>query len=235
MKLSVIVPVLNEAESLASFLRHLQPLRAQGHELILVDGGSSDGSPQFAYPLCDAVIESEPGRARQMNAGAALASGDWLLFLHADTCLPKPFAEWEGLIAQTRQTWGRFNVRLSSDRWFFRIIERAINIRSALTGIATGDQAIFIRRERFNQLNGYADQPLMEDVELCRRLKKRGAPLCLKQPVITSSRRWEAKGVFRTVLLMWELRLRYYLGAKPSELVRRYYPSADQASRCNEV
>lgn len=225
MRLSIVVPVLNEAEHLATFLQHLQPLRSAGHELILVDGGSQDESPAIAAPLCDLTLSSAPGRARQMNAGATQATGDWLVFLHADTQLPQPFFEWVEMIADSSKNWGRFNVRLSGQRSIFRVIETFINWRSRVTGIATGDQAIFIRRELFQLLDGFADQPLMEDIELCRRLRRLESPLCLKQPVKTSSRRWETAGVWRTILLMWELRLRYFLGASPTELIERYYPS----------
>lgn len=225
MRLSIVIPVLNEADHLATFLQHLQPLRSAGHEVILVDGGSQDESPAIAAPLCDLVLSSVPGRGGQMNAGATQATGDWLVFLHADTQLPQPFFEWVEMIAYSSKNWGRFNVRLSGQRPIFRVIETFINWRSRVTGIATGDQAMFVRRELFQALDGFADQPLMEDIELCRRLRKQGSPLCLKQPAKTSSRRWETGGVWRTVVLMWELRLRYFLGASPTELAERYYPS----------
>jgi rSAM/selenodomain-associated transferase 2 len=225
MKLTIIVPVLNEADTLASFLQHLQPLRESGHQLIVVDGGSCDQSLIIAEPLCDLTLQSPAGRARQMNAGAARAEGDWLLFLHADTWLPQSFFEWTEPITQSDLSWGRFNVCLSGKRLIFRVIETCINWRSALIGIATGDQAIFVRRQLFESLDGFVDEPLMEDIELCRRLRKISAPLCLKQQAQTSSRRWESRGVLRTILLMWELRLRYYFGATPADLVQRYYPS----------
>jgi len=225
MKLTIIVPVLNESDALASFLQHLQPFRESDHQLIVVDGKSSDQSLAIAEPLCDLVLESAPGRARQMNAGVAHAEGDWLLFLHADTWLPQPFFEWSEEIAQSSRSWGRFNVSLSGNQPIFRVIETCINWRSALTGIATGDQALFVRRELFETMDGFVDEPLMEDIEFCCRLRRTSAPLCLKQQVKTSSRRWESRGVFRTILLMWELRLRYFFGAKPAELAQRYYPS----------
>lgn len=225
MQLSIIVPVLNEAENLSAFLQTLQPLRQNDHQLIIVDGGSVDDSLAVATPWSDRVLQSAAGRARQMNAGAQQAGGDWLLFLHADSRLPQPFTEWTEQIFHCTHGWGRFNVRLSGQRTMFRVIESCINWRSRLTAIATGDQAIFVRRELFEALGGFVDEPLMEDVELCRRLRKVSRPLCLKQPVTTSSRRWEAGGVWRTVFLMWELRLRYFLGAQPAELAQRYYPS----------
>jgi len=225
MKLTIIVPVLNEADALASFLQHLQPLRESGHQLIVVDGGSSDQSLAVAESLSDLALQSPAGRARQMNAGAARAEGDWLLFLHADTWLPQPFFGWIEQIAQSDLSWGRFNVCLSGKRPIFRVIETCINWRSALSGIATGDQAIFVRRQLFETLAGFVDEPLMEDIDLCRRLRKISTPLCLKQQAQTSSRRWESRGVLRTILLMWELRFRYFFGASPADLVRRYYPS----------
>ena len=225
MKLSIIVPVLNEAETLATFLQHLQPLREMGHQLIVVDGGSCDQSFNIADPLCDLVLHSERGRAKQMNTGATQADGDWLLFLHADTRLPQPLHHWCGRIEKSDRVWGRFNVSLSGSQWWFRIIETCMNWRSALTGIATGDQAIFVCREGFAQLDGFADQPLMEDIELSRRLRRISAPLCINQTVCTSSRRWEERGVLQTIWLMWTLRWRYFFGASPSDLVHRYYPA----------
>lgn len=225
MKLSVIVPVLNEASTLAAFLQHLQPLREMGHQLIVVDGGSCDQSFSIAEPLCDLVLHSGRGRAKQMNTGATQADGDWLLFLHADTHLPQPLHYWCDLIESSEQVWGRFDVSLSGRKWYFRVIETCMNWRSALTAIATGDQAIFVRQEQFVRLRGFAEMPLMEDVELSRRLGLISPPLRIKQSVRTSSRRWEERGVFRTIWLMWDLRLRYFFGASPVDLERRYYPS----------
>lgn len=228
MKLSIIVPVFNEAATLEVFLAHLQPLRSAGHQLVVVDGGSSDDSFTIAEPLADLTLSSRAGRALQMNAGAAQADGDQLLFLHADTWLPELFSAWlsqlQTLQINKTRRWGRFDVALSGSHWMFRVIERAINVRSRLTGIATGDQALFVSRELFQQLGGFAEIPLMEDVELCRRLRRMSAPLCIKQRVKTSSRRWEQGGIVRTILLMWELRLRFFLGASPTELAARYSP-----------
>jgi len=229
VKLSIIVPVLNEASALADFLSSLQPLRQAGHQLIVVDGGSTDESFAIAEPLCNVTLSATPGRALQMNAGAKHASGDWLLFLHADTWLPEISSGWlqHIQIAQNNKTavWGRFNVALSGQHGLFRVIESCINVRSKVTGIATGDQALFVHREVFEQEAGFASIPLMEDIELCKRLRRITAPLCINEPVRTSSRRWEQSGIVRTIVLMWELRLRYFLGASPAELVARYYPS----------
>lgn len=220
-RLSVIVPVLNEAPAIAGALAALQPLRAQGHEVIVVDGGSDDGTVALAQAGADRVIAAARGRARQMNAGAATARGDVLLFLHADTRLP-PRADRLIVEALAHRGWGRFDVRLSGRQPMLRVIERAMNWRSRLTGIATGDQAIFVRRDRFEAVGGFPGIPLMEDIALSRRLKAFGPPRCLAARVVTSSRRWEAGGIARTVLLMWRLRLAYFLGADPARLAQRY-------------
>jgi rSAM/selenodomain-associated transferase 2 len=221
--ISVIVPALDEADQIVATLRPLQALRTAGHEVIVVDGGSSDATAELARPLADVVLHAERGRARQQNAGAQVAGGEILLFLHADTRLP-PGAERmivEGL-ARCGRGWGRFDVRLSGRHPLLVITEHLISLRSRLTGIATGDQAIFVRRDWFEQAGAYPDIPLMEDLALSRALKRRGRPLCLWQRVTTSSRRWEQKGIVRTILLMWRLRLAYYRGADPGELARRY-------------
>ena len=222
-RISVIVPALNEAAGIGDTLAALAPLRAAGHEVIVVDGGSSDGTAETAAPLADRVIASPAGRALQMNAGAAVADGELLLFLHADTRLPEGAERllMDGMGHGTHR-WGRFDVRLSGRHPLLRLVERAMNLRSRLTAVATGDQAIFVERELFAKLNGYAEIPLMEDVELSKRLRRAGRPLCLRPPLTTSSRRWEERGVLRTILLMWRLRLAYLLGADPAGLARRY-------------
>lgn len=222
--ISIIIPVLNERETLCRHLPWLQPLRGEEHEIVLVDGGSTDGGPEEVADLVDQSITSPPGRARQMNAGATAARGDILLFLHIDTVLPENAAERILQALQTPDTvWGRFDVRLSGGRPVFRRIERMINRRSRWSGIATGDQAIFVRRGTFEEVGGYPDIPLMEDVALSRALRRLARPCCLPGPVITSSRRWERKGVVRTVLLMWWIRLLYRLGVSTERLHRLYY------------
>jgi rSAM/selenodomain-associated transferase 2 len=223
MKLSIIIPVLNEADVLEDNLKELQWMRRLGHELILVDGGSQDQSATLAKAYADQVLSSLPGRAQQMNAGAKLAKGDVFLFLHVDTSFPKTGVDaiTQGLFRQD-SNWGRFDVRLSGRHIVFRIIERMMNWRSRLTGIATGDQAIFISRNIFESLGGYADMHLMEDIEISSRLKKHGKPICLSQQVVTSSRRWEQAGIYKTVWLMWRLRFAYWLGADPVQLARLY-------------
>jgi rSAM/selenodomain-associated transferase 2 len=221
-RLSVIVPMLNEAEGIVTTLQPLQRLRTLGHEVIVVDGGSSDGSPALAAPLADRVEVAAAGRGPQMNAGAAVASGDVLLFLHADTQLPERV---EQLIAQAlagRRVWGRFDVRLSGRQPLLRLVERLMNLRSCLTGIATGDQAMFMTRLAFEQAGQFPEIPLMEDIALSRALKQLSRPACVHVPVLTSSRRWEQRGILRTILLMWRLRLAYFLGVDPALLALRY-------------
>jgi rSAM/selenodomain-associated transferase 2 len=218
VKLSIIIPALDEAAIIRRSLEALLPLRAQGHEVIVVDGGSSDGTPQIAQLLCDRVLAAPRGRALQMNAGARAARGSALVFLHADTRLPERADE---LIAQALRAsaWGRFDVRIEGRHRLLGLVAWAMNLRSRLTGIATGDQAIFVRREAFP---GFTEIPLMEDVAFSRTMRGRGAPACLRARVATSGRRWERHGVLRTVWLMWRLRLLYFLGASPHELARRY-------------
>lgn len=221
--LSIVVPVLDEAEVIEPALAALAPLRARGHEVIVVDGGSTDGTPALARPLADRVLRAPRGRARQMNAGARAARGEVLLFLHADTRLPDAADRLvlAGL-ARRGHGWGRFDARLSGRHPLLRLTGWLFSLRSRLTGVATGDQAIFVRRDWFEAVGGYPDIPLMEDLALSRALKRRGRPLCLRQRVTTSSRRWERHGILRTILRMWRLRLAYYLGADPHELARLY-------------
>lgn len=218
-----MVPTLNEAGEIGAALEALQPLRERGAEVIVVDGGSADGTAKLAAPLADRVLTSEAGRARQQNAGAREARGEILLFLHADTRLPLGS---DGLIleglAGSGRGWGRFDVRLSGAHPALRVVERMISWRSRLTGMASGDQAIFVRRPLFHSVGGFPEIPLMEDLALSRALKRLGPPLCLRERVTTSSRRWERGGIARTILLMWRLRLAYYRGADPAELAERY-------------
>lgn len=222
-RVSIIIPALNEAAGIARTLAPLQCAREGGHEVILVDGGSGDGTPERAAPLADQVLSSAPGRARQMNAGAAIAAGDVLLFLHADTRLPDGGLEHVAAALAKGHRWGRFDVRLSGPHPLLRLVERMMNLRSRLTGIATGDQAMFMTREAFEGVGGFPDIPLMEDIAISKTLKTRfGRPACLRGPAVTSSRRWEQGGVVRTILLMWRLRLAYFLGADPAHLAMAY-------------
>lgn len=222
MKISIIIPVLNEEKALSYLLNSLQSFDDENHEVIVVDGGSFDNSLFIAQEKVKTVIVSKPGRALQMNSGAELASGDILLFLHVDTILPESALTAISSSCINDNCWGRFDVRLSSDKSVYRLIEGFINIRSRLTSIATGDQAIFIKRDLFNRFNGFPEIALMEDVALSKRLKKQAAPVCLKDRVITSSRRWETRGVIATVLLMWKLRLYYFFGVSPDKLQKMY-------------
>jgi rSAM/selenodomain-associated transferase 2 len=213
------VPVLDEAAGIVAALESLAPLRAAGNEVIVVDGGSADGSAELARPLCDRVVIAPRGRAAQMNAGAQEARGDVLLFLHADTRCPPGAPE---AISQAMKTnmWGRFDVEIEGTHPLLKVVAWSMNLRSRLTGIATGDQAIFVRRDAFA---GFPEIPLMEDVAFSGAMKRRGAaPACLRSRVRTSGRRWESRGVLRTVLLMWRLRLAYALGADPARLAEKY-------------
>lgn len=222
-RISIIIPTLNEAEGIRATLEALQPLRARGHEVIVVDGGSTDGTPELAHDLADRVIASERGRALQQNAGAAVAGGGVLLFLHADTRLPDRADEIVlGGLRRAGRGWGRFDVRLSGAHPLLRVVERMIGWRSRATGIATGDQAMFIRRDGFTRAGGFPEIPLMEDVALSKALRRMGPPACLRERVVTSSRRWEQRGILRTIALMWRLRLEYALGADPARLAERY-------------
>ena len=222
-RLTIVIPALNEAAIIVGALAALAPLRARGAEVIVVDGGSRDGTRQLAAPLADDVIAASPGRGAPMNAGAALGSGDALLFLHADTALPDN-ADRLIDMALSKRAWGRFDLRIAGRHPLLAVVARMINWRSRLTGVATGDQAIFVRREAFVAVGGFPDLPLMEDVAISRRLKRVCRPFCIGMPVITSGRRWEHHGVGRTILLMWRLRLAYYLGAEPARLALRYGP-----------
>lgn len=222
-RLSIIVPALDEAAGIAECLERLAPLRVRGVEVIVVDGGSADATGAIAAPLADRVIAAPRGRAAQMNAGAAAASGDTLLFLHADTRLPEDADRLvlEGLVA-ARRDWGRFDVAISGRSPWLAVVAALMNARSRLTGIATGDQAIFARRDAYRRAGGYPAIALMEDIAFSRAMKRLGAPLCLRERVTTSGRRWERDGALRTILLMWRLRLAYFLGADPARLAERY-------------
>lgn len=220
--ISIIMPVLDEAPYIVAQLMWLQPLRGQGVELIVVDGGSADTTTELSAPLADRVLISARGRALQMNAGAAASRGRVLLFLHADTRLPDSALQSVLTAIGGGASWGRFDVRIDGRHRLLRIVEVMMNWRSRLTGIATGDQAIFVRREVFEQAGGYADLPLMEDIALSSRLKRRAPPACLPDTVLTSARRWEKHGVLTTILQMWRLRAAFFFGADPRHLARRY-------------
>jgi rSAM/selenodomain-associated transferase 2 len=223
LQISVIIPALNEGGQITGILKDLSPVRAAGHEVIVVDGGSSDDAVQQASGYADQVIAGPKGRARQMNAGADKARGDVLWFLHADTRVPGEAVQELVAAIDAGNKWGRFNVRLSGSNIMFRLIESMMNLRSCLTGIATGDQGIFVQRSLFDSLGAYPDIALMEDVALSASLKKNARPVCLRTKLVTSSRKWEQHGIVKTILLMWRLRLAYALGADPDKLAKRYY------------
>jgi len=221
-RLSIIMPALNEAANIEAAVTALAPYRERGVEVIVVDGGSRDGTPARARPFADHVCVAACGRAVQMNAGRAAARGDVLLFLHADTRLPENADALivEGL-ACSHRVWGRFDVRFDRGG-LLTLVAAMMNLRSRLTGIATGDQALFVTRAAFDAAGGFPSIPLMEDISLSKHLKRIGPPLCLRARVTTSARRWEANGTLRTILLMWRLRLAYFFGADPAQLARQY-------------
>ncbi|MEA2078388.1 MAG: TIGR04283 family arsenosugar biosynthesis glycosyltransferase [Pseudomonadota bacterium] len=222
LQLSIIIPTLNEAGCIRDILRQLQALRAQGHEVILVDGGSCDETIALAQALVDQLLPAPAGRALQMNVGAQAAAGRVFWFLHADTRVPDKAARLIIEAVQHAGSWGRFDVRLSGDKGLLRLVERMMNWRSRLTGVASGDQGIFVTRELFERVGGFADLPLMEDIDLSRRLKRQQWPVCLRDTLVTSSRRWEQKGILRTIALMWYLRLAYFLGVPAARLAMHY-------------
>jgi len=220
---TVIVPVLNEVRGIDARLTELMSGLRQRWKIVVCDGGSTDGTVEILSQFPVTVVVSEPGRARQMNAGAALAEGPVLLFLHADTVLPTDFAEKMQAFLQSECHWGRFDVTLDQPSWYYKTISWFINTRSALTGVCTGDQTLFMRLEFFQNLDGFAELPLMEDVEWSLRARKVQWPYRIRTPVITSARKWVEHGVVRTVLLMWWLRLAFRLGVNPHRLHRWYY------------
>ena len=222
-QLSIIVPCLDEAAGIVAALERLQPLRRRGAEVIVVDGGSADATVEIATPRADHVVTAPRGRAAQMNAGAAVARAEVLLFLHADCTLP---VDVDRLISDSlaagSSRWGRFDVSLRGGHPMLAVIAFMMNLRSRLTGIATGDQGIFVARELFSAVGGFPVIALMEDIALSKLLKAHGAPRCLRQRITASGRRWEQHGVLRTTMLMWRLRLAYFCGADPAELAPRY-------------
>nr|VFK14625.1 MAG: transferase 2, rSAM/selenodomain-associated [Candidatus Kentron sp. LPFa]VFK30386.1 MAG: transferase 2, rSAM/selenodomain-associated [Candidatus Kentron sp. LPFa] len=223
--LSIIIPTRDEASGVVATLLPLQGMRGRGGEVIVVDGESRDDTIERATPLADRVLMAKPGRARQMNAGAETARGEVLWFLHADTIAPQDADRIVLNALVDGRAWGRFAARLSGEQrhpllW---LVARMMNLRSCLTGIATGDQGIFMRRSAFDRVGGFPEIALMEDIAISRGLKGiAGRPACVATRIITASRRWEEHGILRTILLMWSLRLAFFLGADPERLARRY-------------
>ncbi|MFP7760405.1 TIGR04283 family arsenosugar biosynthesis glycosyltransferase [Marisediminicola sp. LYQ134] len=229
--IAIVVPVLDEADVLAERLAALTPLRDRGVVLVVVDGGSSDGTVAVAAPLADLVLTAPRGRAAQMNAGAAAVERETLLFLHADTALPADADARIGAAIARGFRWGRFDVRIDSDRRTLAVVSTAMNWRSHASGIVTGDQALFVQRDLFDRVGGFPDLPLMEDVALSAILRRHSRPARIRDVVVTSARRWEQHGVWRTIVLMWRLRFEYRLGADPETLARRYgYRARDAGS-----
>jgi len=226
--LSIVIPVLDEDRVIGATLAALQPMRAAGIEVVVADGGSRDATRAIAAPLCDRVVDAPRGRALQMNAGAEASRGDILVFLHADTMLPTNAPE-AIRAALSSRAWGRFDVAISGGGALLALVAAMMNVRSRVSGIATGDQAIFVRRDAFRRAGAFPAIPLMEDVALSRALKRISAPACLRERVVTSGRRWREHGTLATILLMWRLRLAFALGADPRSLARRYDAGRDPA------
>jgi rSAM/selenodomain-associated transferase 2 len=224
IRISIIIPVLNEERSIAATLAGLQPLVP--YELMVVDGGSTDRTRDICESFGVTVISASLGRGRQMNAGARRATGDVLLFVHADTRLPpSAFDDIRAALGSPAYVGGRFDLELDGEHWMLRVIGAMISLRSRLTKVATGDQAIFVRRDVFNQIGGYPDIALMEDIALSRALKRMGKVACLRSRVVTSARRWQTEGIWRTILKMWTIKSLYFLGVGPARL-KRYYGDA---------
>jgi len=221
MNFSIIIPTLNEEKTIESCLSALQPLR-NNCEIIIVDGGSIDNTRVIARSLADKVVSSDKGRARQMNNGARYASGNVLIFLHADTSLPENALQLIQQKLNSSRKWGRFDIQLSGKHFMLKVIAQMMNWRSRLTGIATGDQVIFVTRQAFEKAGQYPEINLMEDIAICKALRKISPPICLKAKVISSGRRWERYGIYKTILLMWNIRLRYFFGADPQILAFLY-------------
>lgn len=221
-KISIIIPALNERACIVDTLLKLQQPRQRGHEVILVDGGSSDMTPAAAGPYVDRIYSTDAGRARQMNLGASCSTGEILFFLHADTYVPDNVDILIGDAIGNQSGWGHFDISLAGSHPLLRMVEVGMNLRSRLTGIATGDQGLFVSRDWFSLVQGFPSQPLMEDIALSRSLKRLAPPACMHHRLITSSRRWERHGVLRTVLKMWYLRAAYYFGVPAESLVKQY-------------
>jgi len=221
MNFSIIIPTLNEEKTIEPCLSALQPLRSNC-EIIIVDGGSTDNTIVIAGTLADKVVSSDKGRARQMNNGARYASGNVLIFLHADTSLPENALQLIQQKLNSSRKWGRFDIQLSGKHFMLKVIAQMMNWRSRLTRIATGDQVIFVTRLAFEKAGQYPEISLMEDIAICKALKKISPPICLKAKVISSGRRWERYGIYKTILLMWNIRLRYFFGADPQILAFLY-------------
>ena len=219
MDVTIVIPVLNEADRIEKILQSLV-----GYDVIVVDGGSEDSTIAIVRQYDVTILTWTKGRASQMNAGAERAEGDQLLFLHADTILPQDWAVVLENMSKLNKVWGRFDVDFDDCSVVFKVIARMMNFRSRLTGVCTGDQGMFVKRSLFYEIGGFANIPLMEDIELSKRLRKFSKPYCSTSKLTTSSRRWRQNGILKTILLMWWLRFLYFFGVSPSNLAKQYYP-----------
>jgi len=230
-KITIIIPVLNDVDALKILLPQLQPCREQGHELLVIDAGSSDGSIPFSRNLVDRILMTGVGRGRQMNLGAENASHSILLFLHADSRISENgFEQLLAAMSESENHWGRFDVQLDQAGFFYSVIATMMNLRSRLSGVVTGDQGMFVRSRLFHRVGGFQSISLMEDIALSKALRKHHRPVCLSSKLITSARRWEQQGIVKTIFLMWTLRLAYFLGANPDKLAEIYYPAVAESS-----
>jgi rSAM/selenodomain-associated transferase 2 len=221
-QLSIIIPVLNEAGCLDQGLARLFTLQwvTDHAEVIISDGGSKDDSLDIASRYPCKIVHSNAGRATQMNTASKSAQGKYLLFLHADSDLPEDFYRF----IEADAKWGFYRLRLSNDAYVYRIIEAAINLRTRVSRVAGGDQGLYFERHFFESLNAYPQIPLMEDIAICKTARRLAKPFVSVATISSSGRRWQDQGVVKTVLLMWALRLGYWLGVDPRRLHKIYYP-----------
>ena len=221
---SIIVPVLNEEVFLTRYLNVFRRFLNDGHEIIIIDGGSSDNSARLTQELGCKVLISKPSRGLQQHVGALQSENEILLFLHADTNLPNDaFSLIHQALKSSNKSWGRFDVSFSNSSLIYKIIAWMMNKRSCLTGIVTGDHIIFTTRSSYFKSGGFADIPIMEDIDISKRLKLISKPICLKHKVVTSSRKWEQQGVSKTIIKMWCLRTLFFFGVSSKRLARLYY------------
>ena len=217
-RISVIIPVLNEAENIAATIASTKNV-----EVIVVDGGSQDSTVQIAKELgVKVVLFNTANRAQQMNAGAQTATGEILLFLHADTRLPIQFDTMVYQAITSNVAAGAFALRIDSALWRLRLVEMSVNMRSRIFALPYGDQAIFLKAQLFHELDGFADLPIMEDFELICRLRRRGRIAIISTPVITSKRRWQKLGIMQTIFINQVAIIAYLLRISPQKIAAWY-------------